>query len=382
MSVPPSAASVRRRILGAFALHAITVGALATRLPDIQTRLGLDESTLGFALTVSAIGALVIYLFASKLEQRLGTRWLALGALSVAAVATAAMTLAPSIHWLYLLNFIFGAAATLANVAINVEADRVEAATGRRIMNRCHGVWSLTLFAVSLAGAGLRGAGVGQALHLWVHAGVTLVLLVLVFVPMQPQPPREAAGTANRARFAWPSLATLAIVAFGIGGDLLHGAANSWSIIYLRDTFDTSRLIEGLALPAFIFAMAASRLTADRWLDAYPARHVARAHLGLAILGVLAVVLAQEPLLALAGFALIGAGVGVVYPMMISAAARLGDRPAAENVAAMTLVVQILTLGAPLFVGAIAETWSLRVAFAAFLPLLLLGVAMARSVER
>ena len=378
----PATAALRRRIFGAFALHAMMAGAFATRVPDIQTRLGLDEATLGFALTVGAFGALSMFLFAGPLIARLGTRKVALGALGAGAVIPALMTLVPSLPWLFPLNFAFGAVATLANIAINVEADRVEAATGRRVMNTCHGVWSLTLFAVSLVGAGLRGAGVGQGPHLWVHAAVTLGALALVLGPMVGQPPREGQAVARRARLAWPSLATLGIVAFGAGADLLHGASNAWSIIYLRDVFDTTRLIEGLALPSFILATAATRLTADRWLDRAAARHVARLHLAAALVGVLVVVWAPGPVLALLGFGLIGAGVGVVYPMMISAAARLGDRPAAENVAAMTLVVQLLTLGAPLVVGSLAEAWSLRVAFAGFIPLLLLGIVTARATER
>ena len=83
-----------------------------------------------------------------------------------------------------------------------------------------------------------------------------------------------------------------------------------------------------------------------------------------------------------AALAAIGAGVGPVYPMMISAAAQIGDRPAADNVAAMTLVVQVLMLGAPLLVGTLAEAFSLRIAFASFLPLLVLGFIAARALER
>jgi len=305
----------------------------------------------------------------------------AIGALAVGAITAGLMTLAPDILWLNALSFLFGSMATLSNIAINVEADRVEAATGRRIINACHGTWSLSLFVVSLIGAGLRGAGIGQGAHLWGQAVVVLIGLGLVLGPMVPQPAREGAALARNARFAWPSLATLGIVAFGAGGDLLQGAAHSWSIIFLRDTFTTTKFVEGLSLPVFILAMTASRFAADRLLDAFPARHVGRVHLGLASLGVLVLAIAPNPALALVGFAFVGAGIGVVYPMMISAAARLGDRPATENVAAMTLIIQVMALGAPLFVGTIAEALSLRLAFLAFLPLLILGIMTARWIE-
>lgn len=378
----PSFASLRARILGAFALHALMVGALPTRLPDIQMRLGLDEATLGMVLTVSAIGALAMFFFSAGLVARFGTRWLILAVTGLGTFAAALMPLAPSVGWLLPLNLVFGAAAALGSMAMNVEADRIEAATGRRVMNTCHGAWSIALFVVSLAGAGLRAAGLAASLHLAAMAALSFLLLALIVGPMVAQPERTSAPVARRRSFSWPTRATLGIVAFGVGGDLLHGASTTWSIIFVRDVFDTTRFIEGLALPAFVIAMAAARLTADRWLDWFPAVTVARAHLGLALFGLVVLVAAPVPAAALAGFAMIGAGVSVVYPMMISAAAQLGDRPAAQNVAAMTLVVQVLMLGAPLMIGALAEAFSLRVAFAAFVPLLLVGLYMAHALVR
>jgi len=60
-----STASIRFRILGAFALHAATMGAFTMRLADIQAGLGLGEAQLGIALTMSAFGALAMFLFAA-----------------------------------------------------------------------------------------------------------------------------------------------------------------------------------------------------------------------------------------------------------------------------------------------------------------------------
>ncbi|MCB1336311.1 MAG: MFS transporter [Maritimibacter sp.] len=378
----PSAAQLRARILGVFALHAATAGALVARVPDIQLRLGLDEAALGALLTTSAVGALPIYLVSGKLIARFGTHRTALVTLIGSNLAAALLATAPGLASAFAASFVQGGLFTLANIAINVEADRIEAATGRRVMNTCHGVWSLALLAVSTLAAGLRGALVGVGPHLWAHGAlVSLVALWLIW-GMRPQAPREGAGTALRARFAWPTAATLGIVAFGFGGDLVHGAARSWAIIFLRDTFDVARLVEGLAFPAFVLAMTLARLGADRWLARHSVVRVARAHAALSIVGVVALVASPTPAVALVALAAIGAGVGPVYPMMISAAAQIGDRPAADNVAAMTLVVQVLMLGAPLLVGTLAEAFSLRIAFASFLPLLVLGFIAARALER
>ena len=62
---------------------------------------------------------------------------------------------------------------------------------------------------------------------------------------------------------------------------------------------------------------------------------------------------------------------------MLSAAARLGDRPASQNVAATTLIFQLVNLGAPVLIGTMAQGFGIRMAFAMLLPLLVLTWAMA-----
>ncbi len=101
--------------------------------------------------------------------------------------------------------------------------------------------------------------------------------------------------------------------------------------------------------------------------------------LGLtAFAGLLLVVFSPNLYVALLGFALIGAGVCVTFPLSTSAAAQLGDRPASENVAALTMSQQILLLGTPAVLGWIAEVASIRLTFAVMLPPLLLAIYLAR----
>jgi hypothetical protein len=116
---------------------------------------------------------------------------------------------------------------------------------------------------------------------------------------------------------------------------------------------------------------------ADPIIERHGPVRIARLLTSLAIAGLVLVVLSPHYLLAILGFALVGAGICVLYPLMLSAAARLGDRPASENVAATTLIVQMLNLGAPALIGATAQGLGVRMAFAILLPLLMLTWAMA-----
>jgi MFS family permease len=98
---------------------------------------------------------------------------------------------------------------------------------------------------------------------------------------------------------------------------------------------------------------------------------------GLALVGAAAVVLAPDLYVALAGFLLIGVGVCTTYPLTTSAAARLGDRPSSQNVAALTFANQLFQFIAPPTLGWVAASFGIRHAFTVALPLLALSIALA-----
>jgi MFS family permease len=367
---------VRWRIVALFFVHALTVGAIHTRIPDVQLQIGLSEAQLGLVLMGQPLGALSMFLFSSRIIERFGPRLVILALLPLAAVSAALVTVLLDPVAMFVLLAFNGVSFSLTNIAINVEADRIEAASGTRIMNTCHGAWSVGFLLTSLLGAALRGIDVAPAVHLWLLAPVVTGAMLLVVLPMPVTPPRAHAGD-NKRRLAWPTLATMGLVAFGLGAGLTEGAARAWSIIYLRDSFEVAAWIESLALPALLATMALGRLLADRFIDRHGPVRVARLLAGIAISGMVLLVASPNAGLALAGFALVGIGICVLYPLMLSAAARLGDRPASQNVAATTLIFQLVNLGAPGLIGAVAQGFGIRMAFAMLIPLLVLTWAMA-----
>jgi hypothetical protein len=372
----PVAQDVRGRIIAVFTLQGVVPAMLNMRLPDLQLRADLSEAGLGLVLMGGSIGALASFAVATRVLETLGSRRLTILSYVICALAGVGVASVTSGLAMFAFLAIVGATASLANIAINVEADRVEAATGRRVMNTCHGAWSVVFFLASTAAGFARGAGMDPVLHLWLLAPTYILATLVLALPMTECPPRPFGG-ATRRRFVWPTMAVLSLVAFGLGADLLDGAARIWATIYLRDAFDVSALVESMALPALFLAMAGGRLVADPWIDRLGPARVGRAALSVALVGLLVLVAAPGAWVAILGFALVGLGVSVIYPLMISSAARLGDRPAAENVAATTLLFQLIMLAAPVLIGTGAEALGVRATFGLLLPLLALGWVMA-----
>lgn len=364
------------RVAALFFIHAIATGAIHTRIPDLQLAMHLSEGQLGLVLMGQPLGGLAMFLFSSALTERFGPRGIVLSTIPLVVVTVAVATVVSSPFVFFALLAINGTGFSLSNIAINVEADRVEAATKARIMNTCHGVWSVGFLLTSILGAVLRGVGVSPAVHLWSMVPLILILLFFVVVPLKPMPPRPFTGEKT-SKLALPTLATLSLVAFGLGAGLTEGASRAWSIIYLRDRFDVPAFVESLALPVLLLAMASGRLLADRFIDRFGPVRVARCLAVLAIGGLTLTAMAPNAYIALVGFLAIGFGICVLYPLMLSAAARIGDRPASQNVAATTLIFQLVNLGAPGLIGAVAQGFGVRMAFVMLIPLLVLTFAMS-----
>lgn len=369
------------RIIALFFLHAVAIGAVQTRIADLQVLNGLSEAQLGLVLMGQPLGGLPMFLISSSIIERIGPKRVLQWFLPVVIVTSALAGIILHPVALFVLLAINGVGFSLSNIAINVEADRVEAASGARIMNTCHGVWSIGFLVTALLGAALRGSGVSPAWHLGLLAPVLIGALLVVILPLPVSTARPHAGAEGKRRLALPTLATLGLVAFGLGAGITEGASRAWAIIYLRDSFEVAAWVQSLALPALVAAMAVCRLGADRVLDRFGPVGTARVLSAIAITGLTLVVVAPNAYVALFAFVLVGVGICVLYPLMLSGAARLGDRPASQNVAAVTMVFQLVNLGAPALIGLVAEGFGVRMSFALMIPLLLLTFVSAGQLR-
>jgi MFS family permease len=361
-----------------FFLHALSQGGIFSRIPDIQQRLGLSEAELGLALLGQPIGAILTFLVASHVIERLGTRSVILAAIPGMAALIFCVAVAPSAPAMAAFLAAYGALFAISNIAINVEADRIEAAGGQRIMNTCHGIWSVGLLTASLIGTLMRGLAIAPGPHFALIVPVTALGIAVFASPTQSAPPRPHSAAAARFRVALPTGMTLLLVGYVAASSLLEGGLRNWSVIFMRDSFSAPAWVDTLTLPAFLTAQSIGRLLADRAVARWGAVALARSLALTALLGLLLVIFSPTLVVALMGFTLIGAGVCVAFPLSTSAAAQLGDRPSSENVAALTMSQQILLLGTPALLGAIATAWGIRATYAVMVPPILLAAYLAR----
>jgi fucose permease len=365
-----------------FALHGMTVGSLYSRVSDLQLAMDLSPAALGLAFVGIPAGVFCGSLLVSNLIEKQGTRLTLLCATPLFGLGPTLASLALGAVSLFAALFLCGLGLTTVNVTMNVEADRVEHATAARLINRCHGTWSLGVFAATLAGTAAVAAGLPPTVHFLLVFLVQLAGVAVIIAPMEPSPPRAHAGGAQRKRFALPTLGVVLILAYAAGGILLDGTTRNWSVIYLRDQFAPPAWIATLTLPSIVIAQISGRFLADGFIERFGVVRVAAVLAAVSFVGLSLVVSAGTIPTTLVGFALVGLGISTVHPQSLSAVARLGDRPSSENVAAFSTLQTVLGFVSPPFFGLIASHFSTRTAFACFLPLPLLAIAFARYLVR
>lgn len=376
-----------QRIFLCFFMFAFTLGAMLSRMPDLQRMIGVTESELGLTLIGMSIGALISLTFASPFVARLGARKTAYVTIMGTALCYALVPFMPTAPAVFAVLFVAGLLAGALEINLNVETDRLEAQLGRSIMNRSHGFWSLGFFVTALIGAGVRQAGISMQLHLGVAVAVTLVVAAFVIAGISNAPERADAHADPAPLIAFPTLGLLPFCMLGIAAFLVEGSGIDWSAIYMRDVFAVEPFIGGLGLTLFAFFMAMTRLFIDPVVDRFGPRAVAATLLALSALGVLLVGVAPIPSLALVGFALMGLGCSAVYPLAVSATAQRTDRPAAVNVAALGQVTFVVFFLGPPLLGFVAEHLGIRNSYLVVLPLIVLALfsvsALAgRSAEK
>ncbi|MBB3310482.1 MFS family permease [Rhizobium sp. BK196] len=371
----------QHRIYVCFFLFAISMGALLSRLPDLQDALGVNKSELGLTLIGAAIGALISLTFASPLIARVGARRTAF--LTVLGTSALLATI-PWTNTAWLVFFILlceGLLAGALEINLNVEIDRIEARLGRGVMNRAHGFWSLGFFLTALVGSALRQAGVPMHLHLALTFTFVLIVGIVVISGIENAPARAGVKHVEGASIALPTWGLMPLCIIGIAAFLVEGAGIDWSAIYMRDAFTVEPFIGGLGLTLFTFFMAAARLFVDPLVDRFGARAVATFLLVLSVGGVCAVWLAPHPYVALFGFALMGAGCSAVYPLAVSAAAQRTDRPAHLNVAALGQMSFVVFFLAPPLLGFVAEHAGIRISFLVCLPVIIAALCLTRALK-
>ncbi len=383
--ITPELRRTRVAVLAYFFVLGVGGATWAARLPAIKESLHLSDGRLGLALFAVPAGAVLTLTVSGRVTDAFGAvRVMRIAGLAVPA-ALVLIGLATDLPWLMVALACYGATAGLLDVAMNACGAHLQVAYGRPILSSLHAGYSIA----GLAGAGIGGIFAWQdigPLPTLITAACALVVLGLlagprIKIPPAPDSPAESPGDGPGLT---PSQITLTIWILGLlalCGQLGEGSAGDWSAVYLHVNLGSPSGVAAVGLAAFSVTMAVGRMVGDRLSARFGPVALVRVSGLLAGVGLAAGLLIGTAAAAIAGFALLGAGLAGIFPQIVSAAVRLDPARSGRNIGRIAAIAYSGLLGGPVVIGAAASGIGLRDALLIPAALSVL-VGLAASVMR
>ena len=367
-------------IAAVFFVNGVTLASWISRIPTLTERLDIGPGQLGLALMAIAAGALIAFPIAGRLVDTRSSAFTVACFGLVMILALPILGVAPHLLVLMLALLLFGFGNGGMDVSMNAQGIQVERFAGRSIISSLHGCFSLGAFAGAAIGAGVAQLGIPPLVHFLGISVFGLAALSWIrrwLIPDTKDPRKSDAAAA----FALPPRSLWLLGALALCASVGEGAIADWSGLYLRDELEASSGIAALGFAAFSVAMLAGRFSGDALVQRFGAPRLVRAGGVVAAFGLGVALLLNQPGSMLPGFAAVGLGLSIVYPLVFSAAGNHPTVSAGRAVASVATVGYAGFLAGPPILGWLAELTSLR-AMMGFIVLLAALTALLANATR
>src|SRR5918998_3258813 len=319
-------------IAAVFFVNGVTLASWISRIPTMAERLDLSPGQVGLALMALAAGALVAFPTAGRLVDTRSSGFTVVCFALIMILSLPLVGIAPHLLMLFVTLFVVGFGNGGMDVSMNAQGIQVQRLVGRSIISSLHGCYSLGAFAGAAIGAGVAQLGVPPLVHFLGASVFGLAALSWIRRWLIPdiQDPRKSEAAAA---FALPPRSLLLLGVLALCASIGEGAIADWGGLYLSDVLGTSSGIAALGFAAFSVAMLIGRFSGDALVRRFGAPRLVRAGGALAALGLGIALLLNQPGIMLLGFATVGLGLSIVYPLVFSAAGNHPTVPAGRAVA-------------------------------------------------
>lgn len=349
-------------VMPGFALIGFYWSCLFAQMPDLKAHIGLSDGALGTVMLCAVTGGMVAMLGTPVIARSLGART---GQVAGLCLATGFMivSLADTVPAFAFGLLLGGFGNGLVDVVINDEVSRIEAKSGRALMNLNHGIFSLA-YAVGAFSAGTARTNGWEPWQVFaVLLGLALCIIALMRIDTRAQGKAEASAT-HLPGLLILSGGLVVMVAF-----MGEAASEGWSALFVERQMGGS-VAQGAMAPALLgLAMAIGRI-GGHFVRLPPLPFMATG-LVLGVLGLSIVSQASSVPMALTGFFIAGLGVSFVGPLALAAIGQ--GVPEKMRLRAMSRAVAMgygaFFLGPPIM-GFVSEVFGLAMSFAVMAGLL------------
>lgn len=360
--------SERRRIRIAVSLYFFSMGLVfaswASRIPDIKTKLQLNDAVFGTILFSLPIAQFLMMTFSGRLVTRFGSRKIVLFALPLYTLCLTNIGLVREGWQLSVALFLFGLAGNLCNISINTQGVSAEKLYGRSIMASFHGSWSIAGFTGALIGMLMMNLNIIPHWHF-----ITVLVLVWIIIWLNHDFLDKGRPVANpdeprRKLFNKPDRALVSLGIIGFFSMASEGAMFDWSGIYFKDVVKAPESLVILGYTSFMIMMASGRFLADTIIRRIGRKRLLQICGTMVSAGLYLAVIFPNLVTSTIAFMIVGLGVSSIIPSVYSAAGRHGKVPPGIALATVASVSYFGFLMGPPLIGYISEAFGLRYSFA------------------
>ena len=324
-----------RAPIAAFAAMGVLWGTFAAVLPDLKAQLAVTESELGLIILPTPIAAVTAMLLAPLIGAALGRVALPIATLLMAA-AFALPGQAAQVWVFPLAMMACGGATGLTDVLMNARVAALENERNLHLMNLCHAAYSFGYAGGALATGAMRGAGWSPD---WVMGTMAIAAGILALITLERdgtihglRKPKD--GTAGHLGLIPIIGGGIVLIAF-----LTENAAENWSALHIEKTLGGSPEEGAMGPAALALTMGFARLAGQGIVTRVNPFRLLMGGALLSACGALGAAMATSPMMAYAGFIVMGIGSSVIAPTAFSLVGRLAAQEArARAVARATLL--------------------------------------------
>ncbi|MFI7600156.1 MFS transporter [Actinoplanes sp. NPDC049681] len=380
MEIVPSAGGRARWIGAGYAAQGLGYAAVVTALPMFKERQGLDDALVSAILLLVCVAAAGGSLVADRAAARWGSRYALAGGLVAVGVALGLTTFRTPTAAFIAILMAYGVGLGTVDASLSMQGVLVQARLGRSVMNRLFAAYTAAAIAAALLMSAFVAGGAGAGVAVGTAGAFAVVVTVAgwrAYEPGRTVQPDLAGHTGPGIRRVVLICGTLIFTAF-----LADSAVSTWSSVYLHDSLKAADSVAPLGYAAYQVAVLVSRLVGDHVVPRTGRALAATASLLACAAGCALVVAVPSIAAAVVGFAVTGAGVGVLVPLAFSAAGHAAPGRSDEVIARVNLFNYGGALVGAVVLGLLSAPVGLRVAFLVPVVGLLLTLPVVGPLRR
>ena len=354
-----------------FFICGLLSGNWVVRIPELQQQYSLTKGDLGLVLTGGPIGSILIMLFVGNLISKYSSKNMTiLGTLGFHILLPMIFLMPnPFIIWVYLACI--GISTTIMDVSMNSQGIEVEHKLKTSAMSSFHAFFSIGNVFGAILGSIFIELGFNPIEHFFIISIVFLPISLISFKFLRNERLPKVSTKQNSFTIQLPpkEVWVIGLIAFfAVIGEMMIG---DWGSIYVITSTGVTTSIAAFGYATFAVCMTIGRLSGDILSNRFPNDRIVKVFAIIGAIGMLVVISTTDLLFIIFGFALFGIGLSILIPTVFKVAGKNAGTEIGTGIAGVALFAYSAGIVEPVFIGQMAELFSLKIAF------LLVGVLIA-----